>query len=684
MPDRPSPAAQTLAGPRGAEARPFLLRPGRSLVPTHEQTALTGGHKSTPTLVCAQHLPALVLHKIFSYLPVNAQGRCALVCRHWNSALPSLRLRLAQWLKEEAPASCTAQPGFGQGFNNRTLPFLRVTNSPLLPIMAELYEEHRQRQLSEPCQVTQQPCQPDTCDLLSGLVHYSLNRQLTLADELKVQETPIDWPNGKTFSFCKQSPCSRWMAFSCPPDAQDSSCLRLYGWEQGHWHKQVLAPDVTEPVRLLEFSPRVEAGALFCIQGLNILAWCRDPDRKSWHRTRIWTTGALCTPLAFYPMADGDLALFSRIRQQKAEIHAAKLRLELILPARDDRTWDKILTADYECSGHAWAMGHGCQLAVSSSYSAADSCGIINMVYVWRKGLGSSRPEQWNYRISQLHGYSGAIQRLHYSPNDHYLLAILSNSQACLWALDAQCRLQERLTLHASRLQPEYGGSPQSSFRSDEKQLAVACSLDQVQLCYSDDNGHWRHGPLLVTRPEPDDPADDSLITIALSPNGLTLVRQRKYRLDIWHQDPVEDWQHVISYKYKRHHAFFPQHCLLAPGGLVCTTVEDPAFVLMIHGPDNQGRFVSKACIAVEAAIDGPGAASADGLSLLLGDQSRPPTILRLAPPADDDAIHKAPQEPEESAQEPAQKQQEPMPERQDETPSHRHQQHQNRCWPFL
>ena len=672
MAHRPSAAAQTAEGPQGTRPSPpghaglkcALSWASDNRLP-REQAALAAGHTTTPTLACAQQLPALVLHKILSYLPVSAQGRCAQVCRHWESALPSPRLRLAHWLQQEAPASCRAHPGLGQGFRSRTLPFLQATRSPLLPIMTELHQEQQQR-LSEPRPATQQePPHPADCDLLSGLVHYSLNRQLTRTDTLRVQETSIDWPHAKLFDHFIISPCSRWIAFACQPNAQDPDCLRIYGWEQGHWQKQVLIPDLTDPVMLYGFTTAVVPDTLFYAQGRDILTWRRDPDSTSWHRTLVCPIPPSLKLWSYYSMADGDQVFAFVDRQEEGEVY-----LLGICPARNDSGWRKTLTVTYHAAAHAWAATRrSCQLAISVIRFDEDSDAFINEVHVWRKGLDSSHPEQWNPQVSELPGYTAEICGLTYSPDGHYLLGILTNGQAVLWALDARCRLQERLTLHGCILEPGPCLSMQCSFSSDEKQLALPCSPGHIQLCYSDDSGHWHYGPLLETPPGPGNPAQDKLVNMRLSSNGRTLVQRRKRRLDIWHQDPVEGWQHFAGYKHKRHHHFFPQYCLLEPGNLVCTTAQDPELSLKIHGPDSQGRLVTKACIAVDTPLNGPAAASPDGLSLMLASVVHPPTLLQLIPPADNEAVRKAPQESmqePEAPEEPAQEQQEPAQEPQE------------------
>ncbi|MCY4473212.1 MAG: hypothetical protein OXC07_10430, partial [Kistimonas sp.] len=51
---------------------------------------------------------------------------------------------------------------------------------------------------------------------------------------------------------------------------------------------------------------------------------------------------------------------------------------------------------------------------------------------------------------------------------------------------------------------------------------------------------------------------------------------------------------------------------------------------LWIHGVDSQGQLVRKACLRVDTAINGPLAASPDGLSLLLASVEDPPIFLQL------------------------------------------------------
>ena len=141
-------------------------------------------------------------------------------------------------------------------------------------------------------------------------------------------------------------------------------------------------------------------------------------------------------------------------------------------------------------------------------------------------------------------------------------------------------------------------------------------------------------GSLSHAAPGKKPPVNDRTRALLLSPSGRTLIRQTDWRLDIWHQDPAAGWQHLIGHNRQEGHRFFPQFCLLQPGELVCTAVEDPELSLCVYGPDSKGSLVQKASMPVRTSIKGPDAASPDGLSLLLGSTQDAPIPLQLVPPA--------------------------------------------------
>ena len=604
---------------------PLVRRVGR-------RTTLPEAQISADTPSLAQKLPDLVLQKIFGQLPLACQCRCAQVCRHWYDCIPAPRLRLMRWLQKNAPQSWLADPGLGRGFSDRTGPFLQAVKSPALPALMHLQQEHSP---TDSWQDTQQLSRsPGACDLLPCLVHHSLDKQLTQTWELKLHPAPLAWPGGtepsaEAFTF---SPCSRWLAVACRSQPEAPRHLRLYGWENGVWQRCLLVSEVTTSVDLFKFTP-APPDTLLSVHGISILAWNKEPDSQTWHSSHLCQLPPSCPIFNLYSMGDSDQVILSGPRKT-----AELLNLLFYRRTGDGRNWEAVMTKTFKAEGfsqahHCWAAEpRSCQLAVATSNWYRKSDSFINTVHIWRKGLDPARPEHWESQNSVLPWHDRRLEEITYSPDGHYLLAVLSDLQVYLWQLDTQCQLQEQLTLPGCRYNPDYLLDKQVAFRRDAKQLAVSLSLRQVQLLDCDANGRWQYGPLLETPPTADTPASDRLKDMELLSNGRTLVRQTQYRIDIWHQDPVEGWQHRVSHSSREDHRFFPQFCLLGPSDLICTSIEDPELSLRIYGPDHEGRLARKICRRIQVPINGTDAASPDGLSLLLGAERSTPVLLQLVP----------------------------------------------------
>ncbi|MCY4473618.1 MAG: F-box/WD40 repeat-containing protein [Kistimonas sp.] len=602
------------------------------------RTILPEGQATTATPNLAQNLPDLVLQKIFDQLPLASQCRCARVCRHWYDCLPAPRLRLMRWLHKNAPQSCLADPGLGRGFSDRAGPFLQAVKSPALPALVHLQQEQQEQQEHRPSDARQDRDQmsrsPAARDLLPCLVHHSLNKQLTHPSGLILHPTPLEWPEDTRartghFTF---SPCSRWLAVACQSQPESPPHLRLYGWENGAWQRCLLVSEVTTSVDLVKFTS-MPPDTLLSIHGVHVLAWNKEPESQTWHSSQVCQLPASCPALNLHPMDDGDLIILT-----KPQKRAGFLSFLFYRHTEDGRNWEAIMTKTFKTEEHSrkihcWAAEpRSCQLAVATSTLPRESGPVINTVHIWRKGLNPARPQQWESQHSLLPRHNRSLEEITYSPDGLYLVAVLSDLRVCLWQLDAQCRLQEQLTLPDCLYDRDCLLGRQITFRHDGKQLAVSLSLRQVQLLDCDANGHWQYGPLLETPPAPDTPASDRLKTMQLSSNGRTLARQSHWRVDIWHQDPVEGWQHRVLHRKQEGRRYFPQFCLLEPGELICTSVQDPELSLHIYGPDHQGRLVRKFCTRINAPLCGPDAASPDGLSLLLGATRTAPVLLQLAP----------------------------------------------------
>ncbi|MCY4473211.1 MAG: F-box-like domain-containing protein [Kistimonas sp.] len=629
------PSRATAGGPTWVQPVPEDVR----------QAVLSERPGCTGALSCPQKLPVLVLEKIFSYLPFSSLCRCARVCRHWHDCLPSYRRRLIQWLKEEQPVSYRAGSGWGQGFDSRTRACLQATNHPLLPVLTQLLQEQEQEQRQKE---HDQRLKPAACHLLSSLVHYGLSQQRALIAQQTLRPIAIDWPEGITVTDFLFSPCSRWLAMLCAARASlfaapGPAFLQLYGWGQGVWHKCQLFAGASEPVEQIMFA-LTPPETLLSIQGLDILTWRREPDTNNWYATLVHRFPPSHTIHTLYPMANGDQVVLTCRTQE------AKRQMMLSCCRTGDGTEAETVTTPIPFNRFqgnrvncTWSANpRASQLAVALARIHPDGVCFTNAIQIWRAGLNRSRPARWGYQQSSIAWHQAPIDAISYSPGGHYLLGMLGDGRACLWALDAQGQLQEQLSLAGCLYQRVFDLSSLAPFSSDEKQLALPCLLQEIQLCYSDANGRWHCGERLSTPPRPDELPGNRLKAVLLTSSGRTLVRKTQWSLDIWHRASSGSWQHLLARTSTMFHRFPLQACLLQPGDLVCTTAEDPELSLWIHRPNPLGQLVKITCMPLQVPVRGIDAASPDGLSLLLGTGSSPPTLLQLDLPTQEDTGSRA------------------------------------------
>jgi len=591
-------------------------------------TALPESQDTTTAPSLAQNLPILILEKIFDYLPVAAQCRCARVCRHWESCLPSLRQRLTQWLKEEHPVSYQAASGWGQGFHSRTRPLLQASRSPLLPILMQLQQERQERQehrLAAPRQHTEHLTADSSSDLFPGLVRCSLETWLIRANQLALRPVTLQTPHNTSVEVFNFSACSRWLTLRCRHNSTGHTSLQLYGWENNGWKPCPLTPCPTEPVSRFRFSPMPEE-VLVGVYGQQVIAWRREPDTNQWHHTLLHRVPVSFQVLCLWPMPDGDQLILDAPEQQDGESTR-----RLCCYTWSQGAWKTVTTCHTGLS--AWAQSpQSSELAQNLVTAFLPPDHFTSEMRIWRKGLNTSSPEQWGYQTTALPWRDTIVYSQAYSPGGKYLQAILHNGRSYLWSFDAQCCLRELLILPHCLL--PWGGIPNypASFSADEKQLAVPLSTRQIKLCYTDDKGDWQHGQVLEAPRLPADRPDTPPTNILLSANGSILVRVTEDKLDIWHRPAGGHWHHSLQRKNTAGTDYPAQACLLDAGELICTTAADPTLCLWVHGPDSQGRLVRKASMEVQASIGG---LSPDGLSLVASSTLTPLCLLQLSVPQD-------------------------------------------------
>ncbi|MCY4472352.1 MAG: F-box protein [Kistimonas sp.] len=601
---------------------------------------------------CPQYLPAPVLNKIVSYLPLSAQCRCARVCRHWHDCLLAPELRLSGWLLQHAPVSCLAHPQLGRGFDSRARPFLQAVNSPVLPALMHLQQQQQQHSPSETQQDAQQLVHaPATSPLLSRLLHQGLNRELTRADQLRLRPVAFDWPNATRTSFVKFSPCCRWLAVAYETSPESTCFLRLYGWEEGHWQQQNLIAGTTKSVLTFTFA-HTPPDTLFSVHGRDLVAWRQNPETNNWHCTQLHHISESCEAEKLYPMVNGNLVIVTLVPDQTKAFFLIFLRY-----TEDKRTWTPLQITRYNCWPSCWTeQQQSCQVALG--WPIKHQGRFSNTIQIWTENRPTN-PTGLVKKQSDFPDQDGGICKLTYSPDGQHLLGMLSNGRAVLWKLDRDHRLQEQFSLPGCLFQMDPLLEQMAPFSRNGQYLALPCSLQQIQLCYCDDSGHWQYGELLSSPAQPDAPADILRLTL-LSPGGQTLVRCTNWFLDIWHRHPDAGWQHQVQRQLGAHSRMPAYACFLEPGELVCTMAEDPELSLQIYGPDSQGQLIRKTCMTITASVKTGCAGSPDGLSLLLANREDPPMLLQLEPPARAETGSRAGQEPT-PAPEPAP---EPVPRR--------------------
>jgi len=583
-------------------------------------------------------LPTELLYKIFSYLPVSTHCQCALVCRHWCNSLPSTRLCLAQWRQLHPPLPHASRTNLEQGYKSRSYPWLAAQRCALVPALECQYQEwlHQQDELKKSrrlrlnnIQEAQQRVQAaGSC--LAGLLRYSLHQQMVQADQIRLDPAPIHWPDTEGVSRATFSPCSRWLATCVPSRGRiPPFFLRLHGWCNGSWQTQRLHAPPAEPVSLCRFT-QTPVDRLLSVQGVNVRVWRREPDTGDWHHSVLCRTRSNYVIYMVSTMMNGDIITLSR----KTIGEDSGFLMLISCYREEDADWDP--ATPY--FSHLWprttsSAMRSCRLALGTRAllhpDRPEDNYRTNVIQIWYKNPKTSAPAGWCCQVTVLAEHHIVVQKTAFSPDGNYLLGWLSNGQLRLWALDAHYRLQPRPLSLSCQHPYEPSLSQLAPFRADEKQLAVAISPHQIQFCDQNADGDWHNGITIERPPQPDDPPDDVLRDLLLTPSGSILVWLTFWRVAIWSEDPAGRWHQRMERTREQHSRFLPQACLLEHGEAVCTMAADPTLSLWIHGTDSQGQLIRKACIAIDTPLRGIGANSPDGLSLLLGFMNEAPALLQ-------------------------------------------------------
>ncbi|MCY4472910.1 MAG: F-box-like domain-containing protein [Kistimonas sp.] len=600
------------------------LAPARKKCPPHALDTAPG---------LAQTLPPELLLMIFDHLSFAEQMPCALVCRHWHTYLPARR-ELSDWFGQQGPSPAPNNALLPAGYHLRTQPWLARCNSLLLPVLQRQHQQLVQlhEQLGPHQQLT-----PETRHnllrkkhkerhLLAGLIHCGLHQQLShtrqLALELAFLPLPVPSHEGTAVNYIF-SPCSRWLATAWRYHNSDITKLLLYGWKDNRW--QLEHTDSCTTVGRLHFSP-VEPATLFTSCNRLVRVWKRAAATHSWNNVHTWHS-PLDSILDVAPMGCGDLVVWTRGRDAGKAVHL----LVFFSAWGNNRRWKRQLSWFY--TGDALCPRYRPQqslLALPRSIPATQPGYYTHEVHIWKKGLRSSSPHDWDCQISVLAPHTSALQHLDCCADGRLLVALYQDRQVALWTLNRQYSLENQLTLcNALPLPPRHRAmSALVSFRHDGAQLALAPTLHQIQLWDRKENGSWQPGEQLEAPISPDDPCLESL---QLSNNGRTLLRTSTRQLDIWHKDADDHWQWQLHHRAPDG-APAPLALLAGPDAAWCLTATGIQGGLCLYAPDSEGQLVRKVAITVGTPVTAPLRISEDGLSLLFGTRGRACTGLLTIP----------------------------------------------------
>ena len=577
-------------------------------------------------------LPAELWHLIFSRLPLSTHSQCALVCRHWYNNLPDIRHRLARCLAGCTPCERLKLRLLPQGYSDRIRPWLAGHRSPRLPLLdrQHQYWQWLQDRLQQP------PAQSGALQLLhtqvqaaavvlSVLAYDSMCQQMLAVESpcLTLEPAAMDWYPAESVVSYRFSPCSRWLALGVVVNNFYPLWLRLYGWQAGRWQLQRLAGSGDRPV----------AAFKFCNNCPDVLVSVHEPDVLCWRPiadTALWQPTRLCRirkgfSLCFFELGHADDLVF--LSRDSCPRPAAQL---VHLAADGTRgAWGQPTSHFYTrvpaymiwLASLSWLV----QIVETQDTGGKNS----NEIHIWRCLPGCGRRAQWRCQINTRPPGKAAVVQVNPSQDGAFMTGLLTDGSVCLWAMDAQCRLEEKLTTRCAILPGQRQAlSRLSGFCPDGRQLALAVSSLRIELWNLGTDGHWHVGDRLDSRPDADAPPDERLDSIAWSGNGQALIRRTTRRLDIWSRTPDGHWQERLVHRVMAGDGL-PVY-REGVGGTFYTLAASPEQRLWISGQDRSGQFMKKADLVTELE---PLAASPDGLSLLTHVRGRP-HLLQLRPRA--------------------------------------------------
>ena len=586
QPPEPGPPGSS-PGPSGF-GRPLSPVAGRSVSRADDHVRQAG--ISSPAALSARDyasgLPAELLALIFNQLPLSFHGTCALVCRHWYSHLPDIRLRIVHWLKQHPLLMHQASTSLVAAFASRLRPWLARHHCRQLPVLQRLHQdwlEHKS-QLAQDGALS--PGALRAARWLTGCLLYTLHQQWRLATPFELKPVIIEDAPARVYSSCF-SDNGLWLALDCSVTPQGASFLWLYGWRNGRWCKEPPLRRGHGPVSFFCFHRLASSERLLTVhQRQQIVSWTRDA--AGWYPVSVYRAHGPSQIRRLVPLIQGDLL---------SSLEGARPGVQQFLFSSyldSCQSWEHSLSQDYHSRPDALALLIN-QLAVAVGDKPPG--GGRRAIHIWRRGLSSQAPTRWACQISPLWTRI-PVQSLFFSPDGSHLLGLMQDRQRLhLWAIDGQGRLQPKLTLPGQPATPLVSLGQSQLFSQDSQRLAVPVSLQRIQFWDRTACGNWHSAETLQTATGAPAPGR-ALLCCQLSGDGQALLCVTDDSLSVWCKtdDGHWHWRQELLRATEDPQPLLAPLMLLPWGGPAWVTVAGHEGRLRIDNRDSLEQQASKAC----------------------------------------------------------------------------------------
>lgn len=597
---------------------------GGSLVPPHGSQGASSGsgeplaRNDFAARDYASSLPADLLDLIFSRLPVSFHGTCALVCRHWYSHLPGIRLRITGWLKQHPLLQSFASYSLAKAFPQRIAPWLASQQCRHLPLLQLLYQDWVEQAGPGAQECVMVPGAQRAARWLTAGVLYSLHQQWRRVAPLELTPAVIEAPPVRVTRTCF-SDSGLFLALNGRLSPQMASMLRLYGWRDGRWCSESLLRPSPQPVRFFFFHSLMGSEKLITVhESQQILSWSRDP--AGWYPASVYSHRPPGRIVDVVPALHGDLV-------SKTETGRRGMQQFLFSCYLDScQSWDHTRSCDYHKPDAMTLRCDQLVLAVSEGVRT----GGRRSIHIWKPGLDGGAPTRWACRVSALWTRTPVLS-LSLSPDGSHVLGLMKDRQRLhLWAIDGQCRLQPKLTLPGEPAIPLRTLARSHLFSHDSQHLAIPVSLGRIQLWERTPAGGWQRAGTLSAAAS--HMPERSLERCLLSHDGQALIRVTDREPALWHKTAEGHWQPAQEPFVVMGRTLTPVlgPFMLLLWGPAWVTASGHEGVVKIHSPDSFNCCVIQACWSAGAKIQAA-EASPDALSLALVDHNGALTLLQVS-----------------------------------------------------